>query len=245
MSMKIRACVLAAVAAMFGLQAQGVTETWNLPGNFVTVTETGIVDGDMGNGGAVQVDMNTFDEAEALSLEGVACTLTKVVIAINGSLAYSIEVDSENPTGADFDVGIYGDGAIFSHSTYSATEGYSGSSTLSLAADDEPGTADFAGPDYGKWAGTNPGEDDGLLEITDNLSYFTKAVSGDTLEWDVNYKLTLGVSGPNAAYRTSGTGTADISITYFYEPVPEPATWALIGVGGLVLVLRRRMVRKG
>jgi hypothetical protein len=239
---------LAGLFALVSLTASAATENWNTAGNWVSYTATGIVDANMGQGGAVTTPIETFNEATALAKEGTACTLTKVVIAINGQLAYSIEVDSETPTPASFDVSIGGIGAVLSHSTYSATELYADASVLNLGGDDEDGigNSDYAGLDYGKWAGTNLGQGPGGMEITSDtqLPHFTTAVSGATLDWDVNYRLTLAVSGSGYGGQTSGTGTADISITYYYTPVPEPTTWALMGMGALVLGLRRRFGKK-
>ncbi len=243
--MKRYVMVLAALSAMAMTAHAAYTTSWDTANDTVTYTETGIVDNNMGSGGAVTVYLPGFESDDAVNAGewgGQTYVLTEVVITINGQLSYSIKVDSETASPSAFDVEISGDGAIVQTGSYVATEKYGAASKLNLGADND-GEADFAGGDYGEWAGTELGENNGSSTYTDALAmaYFTTA---SDLAFSVNYKLSLGVFGPDSANKTHGVGTATISVQYFYEPIPEPTTWALIGVGGLAIALRRRFGKR-
>jgi len=49
-------------------------------------------------------------------------------------------------------------------------------------------------------------------------------------------------SGGNSTSSSPMSASGSVSITYEYEPVPEPSSFALLGLGGIVLALRRRKV---
>ena len=83
-----------------------------------------------------------------------------------------------------------------------------------------------------------------------NIDPQSPAISFDSAATSANLESLL-ASSPNGTWTlflsdvSSGGGTATLnSATLTVISVPEPQTWALIGVGGLVLLWRNRLMRK-
>ena len=76
------------------------------------------------------------------------------------------------------------------------------------------------------------------FEGSGNVATMTVGFAGT---WDI-----AGLGGGSLAGPDVWTGEATWSVTYDYTPasVPEPASMALLGIGGLVVALRRRFSKK-
>jgi len=105
--------------------------------------------------------------------------------------------------------------------------------------------ADELGFDYDRMDGPLSNDPESLTGSGDvNSSYFSDYVGTGTFAVNyssLQYQHWSGASGNSTSSSPiSSRGYVTITYTYDYTPVPEPTTFALIGAGGLAIVLRRR-----
>lgn len=119
---------------------------------------------------------------------------------------------------------------------------------LGVNAGDTASQFDVGGDDYAVLAG--PTDEDSAIDVDANDSVHSVFV--DQYDGTGSFVLTF-QSVQNLSLLTGGaiwgqTGpmlaTGEVTVIYDYTPIPEPATMALVGIGGLVIGLRRRFAKK-
>lgn len=175
-------------------------------------------------------------------------TLTKVEIDVNGYSdggSNSIQNLSNNPGNAKVTIGT--DITISGPSALSVL-------TLPQSSNSGPVTAfvgpvlDFSGTDSIQVFGT-PSADNDSASILVGLAPYETVGPGNVL---FNYSSTANTSASADVAPTVGQTTApsfsyDVTITYYYEAVPEPGTLVLLGMGAVGLVglgIKRRRSAK-
>lgn len=118
-----------------------------------------------------------------------------------------------------------------------------------LTANNGDSTSDFntddPGHDYGRIDGPAYADRVKVQESGAIASTYIGDYQG-TGTFNVSYKSSQeqswSGSGGNSTSSSPMSASGSVSITYEYEPVPEPSSFALLGLGGIVLALRRRKV---
>jgi hypothetical protein len=179
------------------------------------------------------VSLPQFDEASFGTLVGITLTLDATASA--GSITW----DNESDVATDVDLGIGGEVTAVAPSalTLVAVPLQMGSG-IDISADND-GLPDFAGIDsYSVTGGTGVDSDSDTLT---NPADFAPYKGLGTFNVDISsivktFVATSGGTGDtqSSAGQTSGT------VTVTYEYVPEPATLALLGLGSLATLVRRR-----
>lgn len=200
------------------------------------------------------INLSQFNASTAAAQNGGVAnkyTLTKVVFSIDGSIAGVFEFENESPSSASnvkatlFDLddpnGTSKAWSQVSYGAYSTAENYTASKTFATIGADSDGDPDWSGTDYGRFDVTSEGTGKATTaDITEDLAAFT---GSGKLPFQVDFQgvWTLNNLGNNVN-RTDIYGDATVSVTYYYDynPVPEPSTFVLLGLGCAAILARRR-----
>jgi hypothetical protein len=157
---------------------------------------------------------------------------------ISDAAGGSIEWDNEDPVTGTVTLKIGATITATGPSSVTMITIPSQEGTTSVAADND-GAPDYIGTDaFAVTSGTGHDEDSDTLT---NTALFTPYVGTGNFQVDLSSAVftsveTTGVSGVSRS--TNGTTTGSIKVTYEY--IPEPATMALLSLGGLAMLRRRR-----
>jgi len=175
-------------------------------------------------------------------------TLTKVTIDVDVTVTSGtalVDNDGNQPAAADVDAGaksVVSSGGEVAFGTNITAEALK-NALFNLTADDgdgggiDPSPTDGASLDV---SGAN-GSDTRVVTAAIQLASFTDTISGPDFDIDVDSTSVVNISATGVAGGfTTIEALGDVKITYEYTPIPEPASMALMGLGGLALIRRRR-----
>jgi hypothetical protein len=198
------------------------------------------------------VNLSQFNASNLASHNGGApsdFTLTKVVFSINGSISGVVEFENESPTSASnvrvrlFDLDDPNDmGKSWSRVSFgenSAVENFSASKTFATIAADSDDAPDWAGGDYARFDVNTAGSGAAsTADITTDLAAF---IGTSMLPFAVDFQGNWVADNlSNGSSQIAVFGDASVSVSYYYEQVPEPTSLALLGFGCAAILSRRR-----
>lgn len=221
-----------ALVLPFGLANGTETAIWDTANNTVKYT----VASTFGMNTPTSVSLSQFDSAAVAGQEGGGSfVLSKVVLTLNGSLSTVLTYNNTTAASQSVSVQSMAGGSYFTYAPLnitSGTENYDISYNFGTVASGTSVTAGDPNPIIAN--GTGPVSSG---DITSDLSSFLGNGSISTV---VNFGLMGWVWGAEGTKSEQVTRTADMTVTYYYDAVPEPSSLALLGFGSAVLLLRRR-----
>lgn len=219
-------------ALPFSYSFSSETATWDTANNTVTYT----VSSTYGMNSPTSVSLSQFNSADAATQEGSGdYVLTRVVLSLNGSISAVLTYENTTASSQNVSVQNMGGGSYFTYTPLgltSATETYNISHNFGSVASGATVTAGDPVPLMAYGSGTVSSGD-----ITSDLASF---IGDGTISTVVNFDLMAWVWGAEGLKNETLVRSADMSVTYYYDVVPEPSTAALTAFGAAMLMLRRR-----
>ncbi len=215
---KIAGLAIAAVLAVVSSAHAGIDGPYS-----VNIPTTSIGDPN------VTVQLPQFDPSMGTL---VKVTLTLDVTTTGGTIVH----DNEAGSPSDVTLGVGATVEAFAPSALTVVAVPLQTDTGSVEADSDA-AADFVGDDSFAIATTSGSDDDTAMLLNTFAPYVGTGTFDTVIKNTIETFLsTSGGFGPNDA----NPGTFDGTVTVTYEYIPEPASLALLGLGGLCLIRRRR-----
>jgi hypothetical protein len=169
---------------------------------------------------------------------GALGTLTKVEMLFDGTIDASATAENDSVLAAPgFALNLSGNMSV----TFATLSGVGIVNTnffQALAPTDNGGTANGSGPDFHDFGNVGDviGGDD------DTMSGLGVYVGGGTINANINGSAGFSFSGTtDATLGIDDLGTAgEVTINYYYDPIPAPGAAALLGLAGVAGTRRRR-----
>jgi hypothetical protein len=226
-----------AVGSFLGLTEVRAQSAWSWDTESNAATFSIFQDNIMLGGDGVAVGLDQLSLADVASQEGVGTALeyalTSVVLAIDGTVYGTIYFRNNGTTAVRPSFRIEGDSTLSFESQATQDETYFSSLPLGSV---QPGATYAADVN-------NFGSGAESVSITDDLSRFLGIGQFSTM---INFPVDVYFSsaGSQSESVIALQGSADVSVTYNYEMVPEPSTALLVGLGCGIIALRRRVAVK-
>jgi hypothetical protein len=227
--MKITVKVTMAII-LFAVYAQAAeTADWSTAGQ---VTYSMAV-GDIALGGAATaVDLSQFNSSTAAAQAGTAYeyTLTKVVFSIDGSISGTLEFQNTGEVAVSPELTFVGASSL-SYDPISFTSASENYAAVGLGTVNPQDSLDHAISSEGSGKVTSP-------DIVSDLSSF---IGAETITTEVSFPGATYFASAGSSWNGSVNvvGSTDVTVTYFYTPVPEPTSMALLVLSFMVLLCRR------
>ena len=160
--------------------------------------------------------------------------LTAIQVSVTGNTSGTVNFENLDAAEAVVTRTIGATIAVTGPGDFEESIAPSGSTTSLVPAFD--GSADFMG-DSGVIGETIDGTVTEVFAPAD----FTPYIGTGDVDFNFDFTAASLISGAGniiSAFQTSAG--AEVTVTYTFEPVPEPSSTALLGLGGLALILRRR-----
>lgn len=182
--------------------------------------------------GATTVELNQFDDNGGLH------ELCKVTIEITGTISADVTAENNSQIPGDMGVNLTGFVNIIGHGLDATANIFLVTPTVAVTATDNGGIPNGMGTDFNDFGTVSDTDSDDDM-LTTGLAAF---VGGGTLLFDVagsgGFSITGVTDSTQDVSNFGASGTA--KVTYEYKIVPEPASMALLGLGGLAVLRRRK-----
>lgn len=191
--------------------------------------------------GATTVTFKQFDTQPTAEFPNGTRVLKSVQLDIDGTIQAMVTAENNSVIPANnFGVGLTGIVDITVGPAVLGLGIIQNSPIVQVAATDNGGVPNGSGPDF---------HDFGLLSASDTDKYFVFS-DADVAPWIGNGDIIGNIAG-SGGFAVQGTADGTINligfgafgtakVTYFFNVIPTPGSIALLGLGGIVSIRRRR-----
>jgi len=169
---------------------------------------------------------------------GALGTLTKVELLFSGNINADATAENDSVLAAPaFALNLSGNMSV-TFATLSGLGIVNNNFAQALAATDNAGVANNSGPDFFDFGNVG----DAIGGNDDTMAGLGVYIGGGTINANINGSAGFSFSGTtDATLGIDNLGTAgDVTINYYYDPIPAPGAVALFGAAGLMGLRRRR-----
>ena len=223
--------ILIVIAPLSVLRA-AETAVWDTSNNSVTYSTT--VDNLTLGSTPTDVSLSQFSAAAAAGQEGGSSgqyTLARVVLSLDGTVYGTVQFQNNGPVTVNptYDFSGY---SRLTYGGYSTDREYYDGNAVSLGSVATGAQTSIGVNSFGTGSVSTP-------NITSALAGFSGT---DTISASLYFPVGGLFSSGGTDFTTTLAlrGLANVSVTYYYSEVPEPSSLAMLGVGCVAILSRRR-----